>query len=506
MSKLLHTISIVLTILLVAITYGTVIASDSLSDKAQEQYEKENYEEVIMLLGKANNKIDDLAILRLRGLTYVKLLDYKRARPLLEKVIEGNPSDTESAFALANILFDAGENQTALFYVEKAISKKRQEAKKLILKGKILVAQNRRQEAITVFATAQKLPDLYASDKVVIAMELASLYIMQGNRTKAIRELKSAIIANPDSFEAISLPRLLETMEGRKKPVKAKGSFSAHIGYKLEHDNHLVVESDGSVIEQKAEADYRHIFNAGIGGWLSPANNWGVFGDTNVYQSKHTEKFERYNLFQKAYRIGTRWYRERVGVNLTYSIAESELDRKFYLRSSTATPSTYFKPTENSLLFAYWRYQKNNYKDDVYYEEEKQSGYRKTLGTMLQIQFYEKKGKISLTFSSGHNDAQGRNWERDERLVSLMANFQFVQCFSGKIETQQEEQKYNHINSVYNKKQENFTERWFIGLLYQPTKQWEITLDGMWIEKESNIEAYAYNRRSVGIGVKWLYP
>ncbi len=530
--------NLILALAVISLPVHTVLAENPIITEAFNQYKSENYEETLTLLNGLNRQDLSESTERLKGLAYFHVLQYKRARPYLVRAIKVYPNDRESLLALGKILLDYDEALAGLTLIKEYVSKHPEDYEMLLLKARLYVYLNEDEEAISIY---EKLLDFDEVETEQIALELAPLYAAQGKISKTVSLIKDGLDAAPDSFPTIELKYYLKHLKQDSFFSKKNTYFSVDLGYRLEDDDNITVLKEYAR-EYEVKKDKRHIFSMKLGGLKLFSKNMGLLGEIEINKSKQ-KHYSQYNELQQYYRLGTQWRKPGYGVYLNYQFSHREFSGTMYHKSHGVTPGVYYRPTKNTLLHGFIKYTGNYYADylpaengttlftfiekdysdtllsqdqrfvafinneyvDYLPATENRSGHELTTAGLARVTFLRKKGQASLYFTRTHDFTYGRNWERVERMAYGQIKYPVFRKLTFEVGPSVEEHDYVHINTYFDKKRKDTIRRLSVALVYAPDERWEVSLEGNWTKRTSNIEYYSYTQRIIGFGINWHY-
>jgi len=469
------------------------LAAVSLLEQGRDQYNRQNYEEAAELLQRAYTDKATPEAARYLGLTYYHVLRYEQARPLLQKASAAFPSDAEVISALAYIALHTGDTGAARSYLTGLEKAAPNSADTFEIKGRIELAEDRETEAIAAFQRAADLePTSPASE------ELLRLYTNRGETAKAQEVAKAAIAARPDSLEAGRFTAALSNLEGASKPV------SAFLGYRYETDSNVVLEPNTPAVIPgvKDKSDQRHVLTADLLGRYQISGGWDAFGEAHLYKNWY-QTLTRYDTFRQNYVLGLGWSGASYGVRLPYEYSHVTLDGDTYLNENSVAPGVFFRHNDIT-LYGFYRYADLNYEENVPPQEDR-SGDANSLGALLLAPFHNNRGLLRVVFQGGSVDTDGRNWDRDETNLFANLGYGFTSRISGNIGFEWANQKYDNVHDVYLRKRDDEGTTFFASLSYLIDKNWEVRLQGSWVNWDSNIDVYEYDRTVGSLGVSWKY-
>jgi len=476
-----------------ALFASAALAAGSLLDQGRDQYDRQNYEEAAELLQRAyaDKATPDGA--RYLGLTYYHTLRYEQAQPLLQKASAAFPNDAEVLSALADMALHTGDTGAARGYLTGLEKAAPNSADTFEIKGRVELAEGRETEAIAAFQSAANLkPTSPASE------ELVRLYAKRGDNAKAQAVAKAAIAARPDSFETARFAAALGDLESTEKPL------AAFLGYRYETDSNVVLEPDTPVLIPgvKDKSDQRHVLTGDLLGHYQLGGGWDAFGEAHLYKNWY-QTLSQYDTLRQNYVAGLGWSGAGYGFRLPYEYTHITLDGDSYLNENSVAPGIFYRHNDVT-LYGFYRYADLNYKEDVPPAEDR-SGDANSVGALMLVPFNNNRGLLRVVIQGGTVDTDGRNWDRDESSVFANLGYGFTSRLSGNVGFEWAKEQYDNVHDVYLRKRDDEGTTFFAALSYLISKNWEVRLQGSWVNWDSNIDVYEYDRAVGSLGINWKY-
>jgi tetratricopeptide (TPR) repeat protein len=461
-------------------------------EQGRTQYKAENFEEALVLLREAYVKQKGPPVTRLLGLAYYHLLRYEEARPLLEAALHAYPTDSELAYALADVLLELGQPAAALTYVQQLREIAPKAARTHALAGRVYLALGQERKAS---AALERALELDPATSGTLAADLTRLYAGQGKVEQARQIAQSTIDAAPDTFETEQLRRTLRELSEVRKPL------AIHLGYRFENDSNVVLEPDNTVVvlpRNKGKSDTRNIFFADLLGQYSLGPHWDIFGEAHLYRSIYNQ-LEAYDQTRQNYVLSLGWSAPTYGFRAPYEFTNVRLNGEPYLTAHTVTPGAYVRLNDIT-LHGFFRYQHNDFTEDVRLSEDR-SGDERGPGALLLWPFHSQRGLLRVLFEAFHVDTRGRNWERDEYNLLAQASYSWSPRFNTNLGFQLTKWDFDNIHDIFLVRRDDEAYELFAGVNYRLYKNWELNLQAAWVNWDSNIDIYKYPRTVVAVGL-----
>ena len=472
---------------------AAAFAAGTLLQQGRDQYDRQNYEEALDPLQRAYAEQKSPEAARYLGLTYYQLLRYAQARPLLQQASAASPNDATVLSALAHVALQTGDIEAARGYLKGLQKISSNAADSYEIEGRIEMASGREAEAIAAF---QRAVDLDPTSPA--GGDLLRLYAKQGDTAKARQVAEAAVAAKPDSFQAGQFNAALSDLEATSKPL------SVYLGYRYETDSNAVLEPNTPVVIPgvKDKSDQRQVLTGDLLGRYRIGGNWEAFGEAHLYNSWHQE-LSQYDNFRQNYLLGLGWSGPTYGFRLPYEYTNITLDGGSYLSENRLAPGAFVR-LNDATLYGFYRYRDLSYKEDVGPSEER-SGNANSLGALLLVPFHNDRGLLRVVAEGGSVATDGRNWDRDEGSIFANLSYGLTSRLSGSVGFQWDKQQYNNVHDIYLVKRDDEATTLFAALTYLITKDWEVRLQGSWVNWDSNIPAYDYDRTVGSLGITWKY-
>ena len=241
-------------------------------EKGIGQYKHENYDEALVILGKAReeNPQSSLAAYYL-GLTHKQLQNYDEAIANLKDAVTFSPKIKGAVLELIDCLYQLGRLDEAKRWIAEAEADGIRPAQVAFLKGLVLLKDEKLEDAVAAFRNAKELdPSMAQASNYQIAMA----YLKGKKISEAQKAFTEVVIADPSSNMANFANEYVSALSKRREAMRPwKFSFGAAWQY----DDNLVLKPDdtalASDLSEKADSreaytasgEYNHMFNDWLG-------------------------------------------------------------------------------------------------------------------------------------------------------------------------------------------------------------------------------------------------
>ena len=408
---------------------GSVSGAGAALEEGIRQYQRENYEEAIAVLGKvrAGEPKSSQAAFFL-GMAYKQTMDYPKAAANLQDAVTLSPPVKEALVELIDTLYQLGRLEEAHKWLALAEKENISPARTAFLKGLILSKENRNPEAIKAFEKAKALdPKLVQPAEFQIGVS----HIKDRNLDQARAILQTAISRDPRSDLAgfaRQYESLVEEQLYRERPLRLTatvlGGYDTNIVSKpldafVAAD---ITDEKGAYLSSSARLDYIPRLK---GPWIFHAQ----YGATSTVFSKHTHSHDSLaNSLSMA--PGYNFGRFSLGLNASYTnvllrtdpalvpAPDSSPGYKHYLDYASLGPIVRLFISPTSMLEVFAGYDLKNYYNqkipspDTIRDAE---GFREYLSW---IWLFREDSFLNLRYDFATEHADGNQWSNNNHRLT----------------------------------------------------------------------------------------
>lgn len=486
--------SCILIIILGCTLVEGVFGQETDLNAAQQAYATRNWSETIRIL---ENTQQTPATLRLLALAYYQQRDFDNAQPRLWQAANQSPNDRELRKALLESWLAQGDYASALAYLNDH-SGADNDPNTWFIRMRIALAQNNPTEA------RRQLDRLLKQDNARLAQEAAAEYIeyaqAQGQHSEAYQIAQQALSHDSDSFLSFRF-RQINDVSATDEPAVSPWKFS--LGYRLEYDDNVALLPDSLSPGNTAdEDDFRHVVTADVLYQQQLPANWQIFGEARATQSIHHEASE-FNFTRLNGLLGTGQSFKRWGWRLPAEVSHDRFDGDSFSSTFTVSPGAYFKVTNSFYTHVYGRYATSDF-DQVAFPEDDRSA--ETYGGGLLLA-----GNITRRWTvraiGEYLDirADGSNWDREELRGYLYTEYGLTSNWSVGAGARYTDIDFDNLNLPFLRTRSDESWEYYLSSSYQLAPNWYLRAQLTFVDHQSTIEAFDYQRLVASIGISWRF-
>lgn len=469
-------------------------------DEAVHQYQQENYEEAQeILIASGPDNLGEPGR-RLLGLTYFHTLEREKAMPLLRAALAHNSEDPEVLDALARIQLGVGEGRDALKLARRLAGLQPSEANDLLL-ARALAANGESAEAQRILERLGRSTSIRMAQES--ALEHARLLLDRGEVDRARTVASQAEVLRPGSFAAFELRDLIEQANAAP-PAGARDQLSIALGVRVDFDDNVLLLPDdpGTFITATDESDTRINLLADVIYRRSLENNLQFFVEGHF---KHGELLDLSEFSVSNLRgvVGLGGNYESWGWRVPLELGKEWIDSDSFRDTALISPGVFYRFSDRDLLYGYLRFQDEEFDGFDERPSSDPSGDRKGVGAMYLRQYPEMDGQLRLLGEIANVDSEGRNVIRDEWRVYGYYQWQFAPRWEAGLGAQFLSADYDNVHDVFLRQRDDDVFDLFAHLAYEIDDHWRIRGQLTTGERDSDIDAFDYDRTVVSIGINW---
>ncbi len=463
---------------------------------AQQAYADRDWSSVVQILENTATTADDQ---RLLALAYYQQKDFDNAQPRLWQAVTQWPNDRKLREALLETWLARGDHASALAYLNDH-SAADDDPNTWFARMRIALAQNDPTEA------RRQLDRLLQQDNARLAQEAAAEYIeyaqAQGQHTDAYQIAQQALARDSDSFLSFRFRQINDvsaTEESQSSPWK----FT--LGYRLEYDDNVALLPDSLLPSGDADADeddFRHVVTADVLYQQALGGNWQVFGEARATQSIHHQASE-FNFTRLNGLLGTGQSFNRWGWRLPAEISHDRFDGDSFSTTFTVSPGAYFKITQNFYTHVYGRYASSDF-DQVAFPEDDRSAETYGGGLLLAGNI-TRRWTVRAIGEYLDFDADGSNWDREEIQGYLYTEYSLTPDWSVGAGARYTDIDFDNLNIPFLSTRADESWEYYLSSGYRLAPGWFLRGQLTFVDHQSNIEAFDYERLVASIGISWRF-
>jgi|YNPNPStandDraft_1061719.scaffolds.fasta_scaffold00062_11 tetratricopeptide (TPR) repeat protein len=477
----------------------------ALLNQAQEQLQRENYEEALELLTQAwrqGVRTPEAALLL--GQTYRALLNYREARVYLEEAVRLRPGFREAQFLLADTLVGLDQPALARPILHELEAAGFNPGPTAFALGLAYYKEKQYEQALTYFRRAQADPKLAQEAKFQESMALAALMRL----TEAKKVMQEAISLNPQSPTAGFAQGYASVLDRRLKEYQ-RFRFTAAAGF--DFDSNVTLQPGAADVASlvSGREDVFWSLAASLEYNFLPPGPFALWGFYGYFQTLH-HKLSDYDLISNSTGVVPvyTWSHSRLWVPLVFN--NSLVGYKPYLTSYMVAPTYLYLFTPKLGVEAGLRLYYRDYWFAAAFPQDVRTG--RGLGASLAGYYFLKnqEGYLVLRFSYDRDWTLGRNWDSNSYRLTLGFLYPVTQSLKVRGSADFILQPYDNFwfdgnpFVVHPKRHDKI----FIGgleLTQRIYKNLELSGHYYFVRDDSNTPLYDYHRHIVGVQLGYRY-
>jgi len=474
------------------ISIFSLLAPALAADSLAALYGRGEYLEVVWQVSAMRIEADQKSYL---GLSLFQLQRYAKAVPHLKTALAAEPDNVRLRRALGQALFEIGEMPAALDVLQPLLTDGDIEA--MILGGQIYLAQEEIEQARSIFERAlRSTTDPRKLQQINLG--LSPIYRTQGDRTvltdidSRMSEIDSGNPAVKDFADIVP-----QEWAGR--------SYQLAIGYRMEYDSNVGAFPDGSTAGIPSdESDWRNVLFADALGHIPLGQGFTLYGEAHLRGGVHNSEGE-YDYFDQSWVASIGWSSDQgYGFRLPVEYSRLDMDNDISRSLWAVSPGLVWDAGPDVSAYFYARFETLDYEGFSSIPEDR-SGDAERYG--VSIVWTPNNGRTSVRgiMEFGSDDTNGGNWQRDVQHYYVRADHRLSDQWSIDGGVEYYNYDFDNLHDVFLTTRKDDLLSLFASLNYQLARDWKLTLSGVKLKSDSNIELYNYDRYVVSGGVTWQY-
>ncbi len=483
-------------------TFAQEEADNKLLEKGIYQFRQENYDEALQTFKDVvkEEPASSLAVYYL-GLTYKRMEDYVNAKKYLESSLNMTPKIKNALIELIDLLYRLGEYDEAKKWIDIAEKEEVRPAQSKFLKGLTLQKTGEYEQAITAFEEAKSLDErLEQSANYQIGVS----YIKMKKYKDAKDALENVYLLDPYSELGDYANRYVDALEDkleRDRPFH----FLARAAF--EYDSNVVLSPTDTalVVGVTDKDDTRQVFDLrGDYTWKTEDGSKSLKAGYGFHLSQQNEIGIYSNVGNSFYAQGNLSF-EKVLLTFPFNYNHTIVDGKNYLWSLSGGNISNFMFAKNQMIQAGIIYANKNYMNYIFIPQEDRSG-NELVGIIGWFWFFaDNKGFVNLRYIIDKDWTKGSDWEYLGHKGGITVLFPFWDKFKLTLSADAFFQYFDKTNVIYNIQRNDQTYTGGALLTYEIIKNVELQFRYTYINEQSNIDIYDYDRHIVSSAIQFKY-
>lgn len=474
----------------------TLANQESSLEQGIAQYQRENYDEALKLLQKAQDEdpVSTRAAYYL-GLTYKKLQNYKAAKTHLRDAVTYTPKIKEALLELVDVLYQLGDLDGAHEWIQVAEEEGIRPAQVAFFKGLVLLKENKNLEAVDAFKKAKEL-DRALEQTADYQIGLA--HLKQQSYPEAEKAFRQVIVLDPNTDISAYADQYAKAIERRRegeKLIRVSGGF-----YTEWDDNVILKPSDVTTVADIGnQEDFREVVTSSVE-FSKRFRDFGIKLDYDLYFANQ-DGIGIFDLHSHTWGVTPAYYSKSFTLSAPLQYNHTWVDESGFISTFSANPLVNLKIGERQLGQVGVKFQVKNYLRSPVNENEDRDAFRVAPGLGWFFFFPKNKGFFGLRYELDVEDADGRNWN----YFGNRANASLQLALIGKLKVTVVGdfyfQDFLDRHTTFGVKRDDDAYTLSTLLTYPLWKNSELQLRYTFVSHDSNIALYEYDRNVFSTGV-----
>jgi len=472
--------------------------------EAIKEYQADNYEEAIELLTKIRQKEPGSSIAAFfLGMSYKQVGNYEKAEGHLKDAATLSPPVKEAPIELIDCLVQEKKFKEAKEWVSQAEKFGVYPAKVAFLKGTILAAEGKPDEAIASFETAKGLNPAYAQ---AADFQIGLAHVSARRYNKAKERLQAAITQDPVSDLATFARRYRDLLEERsflERPLRFTVTLLG------QYDTNMLQEpySTPGLADAGEERSYA-MTNTFRVDWVPRLpGNW-LFNATYALVSNiHQKNATSHDLLANTVSVAPGYNFGRVALNLSANythVLKRNPSYERYMENYEAGPLVRILVTENHVAELYGGYLKKNYFTAPLDPNEDQTSCGWSAYGAYTF-FFRNGIMINARYRYTDENTEGANWDNQTHTITLNTIFPLWKALRLQLGGEVTIQNYRNEHTIFLETRRDRIYNAMAGLVYDINRYVSLTAQYNYTRANSNIFLYDYDRHLWSAGVEFRF-
>ena len=461
-----------------------------------------NYEEAVQELRMARSQSPESSLAAYYlGVSYKKVQNYSEAKVHLKDAVRLRPPVKEAIVELADAFYQLGEMNDALQTLTIAELEGIESAQTRFLKGLVLLKLGGGKASIGYFEKAKSMDQRYTQSA---DYQIALANIQEGNLVKAREILREIVIRDPNTDMAQYANQYIDAITKRLKE-ESPLRFFAGIQYQYD-DNVILKPGDASVagdITNEADsltavtlrAEYTPKLKGPYGLKTQYSMYFAGYHDLSSYdvQSHTISLVPNYNLRQGQ-------------LSLLTSFNYTMVDDYKYLKTLTLSPAYMHLISDTQFVQASVKYLHKEYQmPPINSDEDRDSG-DAGFGASWYYLLAGGKGFINARYDFNSENADGINWAYKGNKIGAGLLYPLMERLKLNIGGEDYLQDFDNVHTVFGSNRKDTIFTLYSLLTYALSDKIDISARYVFVNGDSNIALYDYDKSTITLGIEARLP
>ena len=278
------------------------------------------------------------------------------------------------------------------------------------------------------------------------------------------------------------------------------GHLKSAPGYRLDYDDNVALYPDDEAFfpGNADEEDFRHVLFGDLWYRKGFGKNLRFFSELHASHSIHQD-YSEYDLTRINVVAGLGGSYAHWGWRVPVEYTHDRFDGETYRDTWAATPGFYIHLPGGLQSHFYGRFREDDY-DFSPSPSEDRSGETTGAGLLL-VGALSDHWFVRIFGESDEIDADGRNWDRDEWRAYAQVEYSPTPAWTLGAGYGYQEAEFENIHDVFLQPREDETSKTFASLTYRFARRWLIRAQVTFVDQESTLPVYTYDRTVISLGV-----
>lgn len=475
--------------------------NDRLLKQGIANYRAENYDEALEIFKRLSKSQPESSLAAYYlGLTYKRLENYVEAKTHLKASLYMTPKIKGALIELIDILYRLDEIEEAKKWIKVAEDEGVRPAQAAFLKGLTFFKNGEYEQAIASFKDAKSL-DVEFTQSADYQIGIAYLRLLRLEEAKGV--FKELIVLDPHTDIAAYAEQYIDAIE---RKIERERPLHMSLRFAFEYDTNVLLKpSDTALVtEITDEDDTRQVLDfKGDYTFRSQDNALSLKTGYGFRFSKQND-LGRYDTVSNNFSIQPNISLEKFLVTFPANYTHTIVDEKNYLSAVAAgnVNNIIFGKSQMGQLGIVYKYK--DYLRPTSTDEDRTGN--ELIGTGGLFWFFLKnEGFIGLRYSCNKDWTEGDNWEYLGHKATATLLMPFFERFKLNVNGDVYLQDYDNTHTVYNKKREDEVYTISSSLSYEIIDNVELQCRYTWIDNQSNLNIYDYNREIISGAIQYKF-
>ncbi|MFH1790446.1 MAG: tetratricopeptide repeat protein [Candidatus Omnitrophota bacterium] len=464
-------------------------------------FRQENYDEALAAFKRLNQEYpQDSLVAYYLGLTYKRMEDYVSAKEYLEASLELTPKIKGALIELIDVLYRINELDEAKKWIAVAEEEGIRPAQAAFLKGLTLSRSGEYEGAVTAFERAKNLDNELASSA---DYQIGVAYMRMKDFENAKKTFGRLVDMAPETDIAMYAQKCLDTIDrrvDRDRPLHLTARFA------FEYDSNVLLKPDDTtfVTAITDNSDTRQVWDFRGDYVYKPDIDFLRVKSSYALRVSKQNDFGSYDMASNTFTVQPDMAFGNALVSFPVQYSHSVVADKNYVSVISAGGMGNMMVSDTQMVQGGVNYTYDDYLRPPYGDEDRSgSGLTGSCGWFWFM--LENQGFLSLRYAANKDWARGNNWPYWGNKFDIGCLIPFWKKIKLGINGEFFLQNFDNMHATYEKRRRDATYSVSSILSFEFMKGGEIQFQYTFVDNESNIGLYEYNRQVISAGIQYRF-